>query len=807
MNPTLSRLFLTVAVVFILAASTVAQDRQGTYSLPANQIVPGHPWTQTIPDPDKFDWSTARDGARPGYRYRGMLPMQQRFYDYIQQKRRSNVPLSSAEQATIRWLITSRRWPEAPRPNQFWAAFMRYLRNQTTTDLNIAQSIMCDQLVSRGLVPVDSPPNANVARIRQYLNSGPFQSRNWFERTFGRVEPWMDNLYAGYGFDLRPSGSASGNSFPAGDPFNGLKVTYNISGAKLSEPVDREGFTIARSYKGVLGTGTLTISGTARVGGFGADVSVAVWAGDQKQEKTLYIENKGSAGNPQNFTLSVPIPAGARTGGFAIRLDGRYSMGGGHRGCYVTGDFGPSAEQIAADRAAADAKWRQEVEDTLKRLGYENTPEGKEIEEMRKALAGGDTAWNAFVNRRLEQLGYDTSPPAAEYRELETAMSAGGPEWDRYVAAHNTVNLATAASLVTDGQTLNDAGKYKEAVAAFTKAIEANPNSAQAYLGRGLAKRSLKDNAGALADAEHALQLDPANVEAYRSRSMIKRSANDYAGALADANRAVELAPEQFRSYLTRGLAKEGLKDLNGALADYERAIQLNPAYAMSYFYRGTTRVNLKDNRGALTDLDRFIETNQSNSSAYNNRGLAKERLGDKAGAIADYEKALALNPNSETTKRNLARIKGGATNSEVVIFENGNVGGVENGPQRATVFTISQAHLITKIENYHWNYGRGARGGTIALRARNGKVYGPWPVQTTAGQGGARDVGWTCSPNVVIPAGTYTIIDSDPDTWSHNSQSETRGFSKVTGHPASPDQISSELRLLPPPNAWTAKK
>lgn len=796
MNAIIRRLFLLLSILSMLAPRAFAQDRQGTYSLPANQVIPGRPWTQIIPDPDKFNWTTTRDGGRPGYRYRGMLPMQQRFYDYIQQKRRDNVPLSAAEQATIRWLVTSRRWPEAPRPNPFWASFMRYLRNQTTTDLNIAQSIMFDQLVSRGLVPVDTPPNANLERIRQYLNSGPFQTRNWFERTFGRVEPWMDNLYSGFGFDLRPAGTASGNSFPAGDPFNGLKATYNISGATLSEPVDRGGFTIARSYQGVLGKGTLTISGTVRVGGYGADVSLAVWAGDQKQEKTFYIENKGNAGNPQNFTLSVPIPASARTGGFAIRLDGRYSMGGGHRGCYITGEFGPSAEQVAADKAAADAKWRQEVEDTLKRLGYENTREGKEIDEMRKALAGGDAAWKAFVNRRLEQLGYDTSPQAAEYRELETAMSAGGPEWDRYVASHNTVDLATAASLVTEGQSLADAGKYNDAVATFTKALAANPSSAAAYIGRGLAKRSLKDNAGALADVEQALQLDPANAEAHRSRSMIRRSANDYAGALADANRAVELAPEQFRSYLTRGLAKEGLKDLNGALADYDRAIQLNPAYAMAYFYRGTTRVNLKDNRGALTDLDRFIALNSTNSSAYNNRGLAKERLGDLAGAVADYEKSISLNPNSETAKRNLANLRSKTSSqnppaqtpsagSEIVLFESGNIYGVVNQPTADARFKIAQPHVITYIMTYHWNNGRGTRTGTVALREAGGRLYGPWRVAGSPGQGGVPNANWIATPNMKLPAGEYTIIDSEPSTWSQNSQSGGRGMAVVKGYPS----------------------
>lgn len=805
MNPTkkLTLALLALCVLLPPGGSSVAQQTQGSYSLPADQIIPGRPWTSIIPDPDKFSWST-RDGGRPGYRYRGMLPMQQKFYEYIQQKRQANTPLSSAEQSTIRWLITSRRWPEAPRPNAFWAAFMRYLRQQPTTDLNVAQGIMVDQLLSRGLVPVDMPPNQNFQRVRDYLNSGPFRSRNWFERVFGRVEPWMDNLYAGYGFDMRPS-APSGNSFPGGDPFNGLKVTYNISGASLSPPLDKEGFTISRGYTGVLGTGTLTVSGTYRVGGYGADVTLSVWAGDKKDEKKVYTENTGSSGNPQNFSLSVPIPAGARTGGFAIRLDGRYSMGGGHRGCYVTGEFGPSAEQIAADKAAADAKWRQEVEDTLKRLGHENTPEGKEIEEMRKALAGGDASWKAFVDKRLDQMRGDTSPEVVQFNELEGAMNAGGAEWEQYVAAHGKTGSADASTgtLIKTGQNSYDSGKYADAVDAFTRAIQANPNSAEAYAGRGLAKRGLNDNSGAMADVTRALELDPKNADAYRGRSMIKRGQNDYQGALSDADRSVQLAPNNYRAYLTRGLAKNGLNDLNGALADYTRAIELNPAYASSYLYRGNALLSLKDNRGALADLNHFIATNQSNSSAYNNRGLAKERLGDIQGAMADYEKSISLNPNDDTAKKNLARVRTGGDKSSGatagVIFNNGNIGGVANGPTQATAFTINQAHFITTIENYHWNNGRGARGGTIALRSSNGTVYGPWAVTTSGGQGGAPNVGWSCSPNVVIPPGTYTVIDSDPATWSHNPESGARGFSKVIGYSASSDRIS-EIKTQPTP-------
>ncbi|MGZ9190602.1 MAG: hypothetical protein ACXW39_11160, partial [Nitrospira sp.] len=75
-------------------------------------------------------------------------------------------------------------------------------------------------------------------------------------------------------------------------------------------------------------------------------------------------------------------------------------------------------------------------------------------------------------------------------------------------------------------------------------------------------------------------------------------------------------------------------------------------------------------------------------------------------------------------------------------------------------------------------------RGGTIALRDATGLLFGPWGVAGSAGQGGVPNAFWTATPNVTLPAGTYTIIDSEPTTWSQNSQSGNRGFSTVKSYP-----------------------
>jgi hypothetical protein len=121
----------------------------------------------------------------------------------------------------------------------------------------------------------------------------------------------------------------------------------------------------------------------------------------------------------------------------------------------------------------------------------------------------------------------------------------------------------------------------------------------------------------------------------------------------------------------------------------------------------------------------------------------------------------------------------------EIVVLDKRNVDGVENNPKAPTRFTINKDYYITYIENYHWNYGRGLVLGSIGLRHDNGTMYGPWEVRTSSGQGGAPNVNWACNPNVRIPAGTYTVIDSDVATWSQNSKSGGMGITFIRGREA----------------------
>ena len=114
-------------------------------------------------------------------------------------------------------------------------------------------------------------------------------------------------------------------------------------------------------------------------------------------------------------------------------------------------------------------------------------------------------------------------------------------------------------------------------------------------------------------------------------------------------------------------------------------------------------------------------------------------------------------------------------------LFKVDSIAGVSSGPPEPTVFTLDAPAFITGIVTYHY-YNQGAGPGTIALQRADGTTYGPWSATGSEGQGGVANAYWTVTPDVAIPAGTYTVVDSDPGTWSWALDTDRRGITVVQG-------------------------
>jgi hypothetical protein len=108
-------------------------------------------------------------------------------------------------------------------------------------------------------------------------------------------------------------------------------------------------------------------------------------------------------------------------------------------------------------------------------------------------------------------------------------------------------------------------------------------------------------------------------------------------------------------------------------------------------------------------------------------------------------------------------------------IFRIGNDSGVENGGIPAK-FKTDKDIWVTELWTYHFNNSSGQTPGTIAIRSDKGTTYGPWPATTL------NKVYWGTKPEFLLPAGSYSVIDSNPATWSQNGGSGGQGMSWMSG-------------------------
>lgn len=109
-------------------------------------------------------------------------------------------------------------------------------------------------------------------------------------------------------------------------------------------------------------------------------------------------------------------------------------------------------------------------------------------------------------------------------------------------------------------------------------------------------------------------------------------------------------------------------------------------------------------------------------------------------------------------------------------------------GSAQPTTLSVDVDTRISRVETYHWNGGKGAKPGTIALRSERGVTYGPFTAKGyPAKDGDPANTKWVIEPAVTLPPGAYLIADSDPATWSTNDAANGMGHARVFGEKLAP--------------------
>ena len=214
------------------------------------------------------------------------------------------------------------------------------------------------------------------------------------------------------------------------------------------------------------------------------------------------------------------------------------------------------------------------------------------------------------------------------------------------VSIINITNSSNSTELYNRGNTLYDLKRYKEAIAAYGKAIAIQPEYTEAWHGQGDTLYKLKRYKEALDAYEKAIQIQPDYLEAWKSRAFVLENLQRYEEAIDSFDRALKVKHDNPEVWNGRGDALNHLQRYTEAIESYDKAVQFQPNYYQAWNSRGWTLHNLGRYEDAIASFDKAVEFKMDYDQAWYNRGNALINLQRHSQAIESYDKAVQFNPD-----------------------------------------------------------------------------------------------------------------------------------------------------------------
>lgn len=230
-----------------------------------------------------------------------------------------------------------------------------------------------------------------------------------------------------------------------------------------------------------------------------------------------------------------------------------------------------------------------------------------------------------------------------------------GTAWPQFAGHAPLPEGEDAETCYKRARTLQEAGRFGEALPAFERSVALKPDYAEAHNGRGIALANLQRSGEAVSSFDKAIALKPDYAEAYNNYGLVLQDLNRFDEALAQFDKAIALKPDDARIHKNRGAVLQDLKRLEESVRSYDLAIALKPDYPDAFNNRGAVLNELTRLDEAIDSFGKALTLNPDYAEAYNNRGVALQDLGRLEEALADFDKALALRPEFSEASSNLA--------------------------------------------------------------------------------------------------------------------------------------------------------
>jgi tetratricopeptide (TPR) repeat protein len=292
--------------------------------------------------------------------------------------------------------------------------------------------------------------------------------------------------------------------------------------------------------------------------------------------------------------------------------------------------------------------------------------------------AVGMIAIQALTGILPKQLPSDPDTHEVKWRDRISVNPALAEVIDRMVRYDFRQRYQSTAAVLTDLRTLNreviqaqqtddtshtwvDRGDeffqqnaYRQALAAYDAAIQANPLNPIAWLKRGITLDTLQQFAAALTCYDRAVQLEATNATTWSKRGLVLENLGRMEEALASYRKVIEIDDQNYWAWYDQGKVLELLNQLDIALNAYQRAIQIKPNFQLAI----ESRKRLLNQLRRLEDLlqlghyesvllvcDSLLKEQPENAQAWLSQGIALACQSRFEAALTALDLAVELAP------------------------------------------------------------------------------------------------------------------------------------------------------------------
>ena len=209
------------------------------------------------------------------------------------------------------------------------------------------------------------------------------------------------------------------------------------------------------------------------------------------------------------------------------------------------------------------------------------------------------------------------------------------------------------------GACFESKSQYEKSIESFSKAVEINPNYAEALYNLGVVQKKAGKIDDAIYSYQKTLDIDSNNANAHNNLGNLLTEKGLASQSIKYFNKAVSLNPKFAEAHNNLGLANMELNKFNESINSFLFAIECKPHYESPYINLGRAYRELNEIDNEVNCYKKFLKINPNAPKFLSKLGRTYRNMGKNKLAINCFESSLNSDPHSISTYFELAMCPG----------------------------------------------------------------------------------------------------------------------------------------------------